>query len=486
MTTILDEVAQDYEPSPRVTVVLAPRTAFVAQDVVDTLRKVEDSWAGMSNTRLLTAAGKQDLGDGRFVGITYALQDNQVQFEDRQTPAQTGVVTTASGASVAGKITVTDTSATFVTNLVKRGSFIVNWTDQSIVSVHDVIDENNLRVKVPTSGLGNTYEISDAYSVFNVVQVQLGGGNPTAVDDLLASIDAAVPSVGTYLTIALSTNAGLVEGSGGLLPAELLMVEQIHGQGHSAVYLNTEALVNGNGYQQTPWDNFSDAIDDAESLNLLTIHLQADATVDRNISNFKIIGLNLPTVDLGGFDYKNGIFSELTITGTQGTGNSPLLALTCAVLGITNFNGSMLTVTVVGTISIADGAFCLINGVIPAVGGVPWTLDMGATGAASTVQIQNISGGLIVTNMDNAGDAAHFAFHQGSITIDATCTAGNIVVSGSVKVTDNSGAGCTVDLTATGGYLGLEELVADHVTPGTFGEWIGKKLLTVSKFIGLK
>ena len=66
---------------------------------------------------------------------------------------------------------------------------------------------------MPTSGVGNTYEIGDAYSVFNVIKCTLGGGNPTAVDDLAASIDAAVPSVGTFLTLALSTNASLIGGT---------------------------------------------------------------------------------------------------------------------------------------------------------------------------------------------------------------------------------------------------------------------------------
>ena len=103
MTTLTD-VEQDYEPSPRVSVVLAPRTEFVAQDVVDTLRKIEDSWRGMSETRLVTAAGKDDLGGGVNVGITYQLQDNQVQFEDRQTPAETGTITTGSGAAIAGRL----------------------------------------------------------------------------------------------------------------------------------------------------------------------------------------------------------------------------------------------------------------------------------------------------------------------------------------------------------------------------------------------
>jgi hypothetical protein len=233
------------------------------------------------------------------------------------------------------------------------------------------------------------------------------------------------------------------------------------------VFLDTEALVNGNGYQQTPWDNWSDAVDDAEALSLHKIEIASDATLDRNLSNFTVVGINLPTVDLAGFDCNNAIFNQVSLTGAQGTGNSPLLALTCNVIAVTDFNGSMLTVSVVSSISIADGAFCLINEVIPAVGGMPWTLDMGAGGAASTVQLQNISGGMTVTNMDNVDDEAHFAYSQGAITIDASCTDGSITVSGSVKITDNSGAGCTVNILAVD-----HELVMGHIMENgeTFAE----------------
>jgi len=100
---VLTGIEQDYDPSPRVTVVLAPRVSFDAQDVVETIRKIEDSFRGMSETKLVDASGKEDLGGGVNVGITYQLQDDQVQFEDRQTPVETGTITTASSGAVGGK-----------------------------------------------------------------------------------------------------------------------------------------------------------------------------------------------------------------------------------------------------------------------------------------------------------------------------------------------------------------------------------------------
>jgi hypothetical protein len=241
----------------------------------------------------------------------------------------------------------------------------------------------------------------------------------------------------------------LVTGISGLTPTIGVEVADIHGQVQRAVFINTEALVNGNGYQQTPYNNFTDAADYAEANGLQILRLQADADLDRNLANFELLGIDLPTFDLQGFSASSLIVRECTVTGVQGGPQFPLLCLVCNIRDLIDFNGSMLTVTVETRIRIADGAFCLINEVIPAIGGSPWELDMGAGGAASTVQLQNISGGLNVTNMDNASDGLHMAFKAGAVTIDATCTAGSIVISGAVKVTDNSGPGCTVDVSAT-------------------------------------
>ncbi len=212
MTDYVTEVEQDFSQSPRVTVVRAPRTQFLAQDVVDTLRLVEDSFRGMSEPKLIDASGKESLGGGVSVGITYQLQNNQFQFEDRQTPAQTGTITTGSGAPVGGLVDVIDASATFVSNGVARGSFIVNWTDQSIVSVVEVVSETELKVRIPTSGIGNSYDFGDSYSVFNVEIVELSGGNATAVDDLGGTIQPVVPAIGTYVVLAQSSSATLVNG----------------------------------------------------------------------------------------------------------------------------------------------------------------------------------------------------------------------------------------------------------------------------------
>jgi hypothetical protein len=224
-----------------------------------------------------------------------------------------------------------------------------------------------------------------------------------------------------------------------------LYVSHLHGHIPRGIFINTEELTNGNGYQQTPYNNWTDAVDAAEAELLRTLYLEADATVDRNLSNFEIQGLDLPAVDLAGFDFKNVIVRECDVTGAQGTGQSPLLLLTSNLTNISNFNGSCLTVTAVGSIGIADGGFVLINELVPFVAGTTVTLDMQAGAAGSTANFQNLSGDFALTNVDHALDVVTIYMRQGSLTIDATCTAGTINVGGNVNLTDNSGVGCTVN-----------------------------------------
>jgi hypothetical protein len=246
-----------------------------------------------------------------------------------------------------------------------------------------------------------------------------------------------------------------------------LLLAETHGQIRRGVFVNTEEATNGNGYQQTPFNNWSDAVDAAETELLQTLYLEADATVDRNLFNFEILGLDFPSIDLAGFDYKNTIIRECDVTGAQGTGNNPLLLLTCNVTNVSDFNGSALTITAVGSVGIADGAFTLINGLVPFVGGAAVTIDMQSGAAGSNANFQNLSGEFSLTNVDDIADVVTMYFVQGRLTIDATCTAGSIIVGGNVEVIDNSGSGCTVTTTSTVSQ-NVSEAVGSRVIESTY------------------
>jgi hypothetical protein len=234
----------------------------------------------------------------------------------------------------------------------------------------------------------------------------------------------------------------VITSGSGLSAAEQLQLEQIHGQVDRIIHINTELVPLGNGYQQTPWNNWADAIDDAEAQALLKLEVLADATVDRQIKNFEIIGVDNPTLDLNGQDMSGSFVSRLSITGAM-AGN--LNATEIAIFNASGLSGIFLTVSAAGTLAVQNNADFLMSRVGPAIAAQPWTLSM-TLGGPSVAAVHNITGGVILTNMDNVGDVAHLLFAQGEVTIDSSCVEGEVVIGGTVVINDNSGPNCTVTI----------------------------------------
>lgn len=460
MTTLTGEVEQDWSQSPRVSVVKLPRTQFLAQDVVDTLRKIEDTWEGMSEDKLIDASGKEDLGAFQ-VGITYQLQNNQIQFADRQDFAEVGTITTASGAPIGGLISVIDNTATFQTNNVVRGSIVFNWDDRSVISVQTVVSETELKVRVPTSGTNNDYGIGDNYSVLNVDLCDLSGGNATAVDDLAATIDAVVPSVGTYVVLAQASNATIVEG---VDTATLTtQVAEIHGQMRRSVYIDTSAGVNGNGYQQSPFNNITDGIDEAENNNLSSLVFLADATLDRQLRNFDVSGIGDPVIDLNGQNITGSRFQWVSIDGTGiGAADYERCSIRNNVAGI---EGHMHRCGIQGAVEMAVNGSLIMEQCYSEVAGLltpSVSLNTASTSAALSVRFY--SGGIQIEDSQAVGNNTTVEVPAGRIKLAATNTAGTISVRGTADLDDSSG-GATID---------KEALL-----------W-PKTVLTIKKFLGLK
>ena len=151
-------------------------------------------------------------------------------------------------------------------------------------------------------------------------------------------------------------------------------------------------------------------------------------------------------------------------------------------------------------------------------------IDMGGTG--TDLLVRDWSGGLKLSNYTSGTNAISIDITSGHIIIDSTVTAGVFTFRGLGKLTDNSGPGATVDrdnlinraviassvwdqpiaehtivgsvaealaTTSTGGVSAATIAnavwnadIASHTTAGTFGYTVGKKLLSLAKFIGLK
>lgn len=205
MTTRTD-VTYDLRRSPRIAEVASPSVEMLVQDYVDTTRPFESSFEAMSHTFLISASGKDDLGGGKFVDITMSEKDLKLSFEARTTPAETGTVTTGSAVPIKGEISFTDTAATFVTNNVARGSLVINFTDQSVADVVEVISETELTTKTLVNGIGNTFDVADVYHVFNIVQLTVQGGNVVGVDSVDVATNAILPTAFSQVVLTLSSS----------------------------------------------------------------------------------------------------------------------------------------------------------------------------------------------------------------------------------------------------------------------------------------
>jgi hypothetical protein len=80
------DIYVDWDADPRIIWVESPSVELTVQDLVDTCRSIEADTINMAYPFLISAAGKEPLGGGVFVGITATLQNAVVAFEARPGP----------------------------------------------------------------------------------------------------------------------------------------------------------------------------------------------------------------------------------------------------------------------------------------------------------------------------------------------------------------------------------------------------------------
>jgi hypothetical protein len=202
--TIRNDITVDFISSPRVITVASPSVELQIQDLVDTLRDIEDNISNMSYPKLINASGKEPLGSGVLVGVTAELQNAQVAFEARTTAVESGTVTTG------GTNLLIDASATFVSNGIVRGSVVNNNTDGSVSEVVSVNSETEMSVVSLIGGVDNDFDIGDSYDVYNIVRCNISGGNLVGIDDVGGELDPVLPTAHTQVTRTLSSSATLL------------------------------------------------------------------------------------------------------------------------------------------------------------------------------------------------------------------------------------------------------------------------------------
>ncbi len=480
-----DDITIVQDVTPRYAEIASPSTEIVMQDYVDTLRVAEDDFQNMSFPFLINASGKEDLGGGTLVAITVQEQNLQLAFQQRTAPAETGTVTTASGPpSVLNRIRFTDTSADFVTAAIQPGSYIVNWTDRNVTDVLRVISATELELRTPSQGTDNEYDLGDDYSVWNITQVRTSGGNLVAVDTGGSAIPAILPTWGTQVILTTSSSATIQE-----------LTEIRYATYQNAVWVDQAGGSAGQTYPAgtplQPVNNIPDAVAIANALGFHKLHVHDGLTLDTgdDVEDLILEGDDpeLTTVTINtGANVLRSQFRSLTMTGVL-DGDSVISD--CVIQPPLTFVEGTLRRCLIEAGTITLGGTADVN-IINCYSGVAGTATpiIDYNGSGRDLILRNWSGGIEVQNKTGA-DAVSIDLISGQIILDSTVTAGTIRVAGTGKLTDNSTA--TVDDTGLVNNANVaaavwNALVATYSAAGSFGQQVGRKLLTVGRFLGLR
>lgn len=259
------------------------------------------------------------------------------------------------------------------------------------------------------------------------------GVNAIIVDETLHGIVDLIPSNVWEQSAALHDN----EGTFGHYVNYLKFVEK-------RVYLNTQALVNGNGSQDSPYNNIQDAVDKAEQDGVSTIVLAGDVILHKALKNITIHGIGLPEFDANGFDLKGVKLYQVKFKGAY---TSPVIAQECNLLNGAYLDGYFencglggdLICNTTTTVLMKDCASLIAGNSRP-------TISMNS-GGWTELSIRGYSGGLTIKDCDNALDRVTVELLAGSLTYDATNTAGIMVARGTGKFVDQTTGATVVDET---------------------------------------
>lgn len=417
--------------SPRIVKVLSPNSEITMQSLVDELRDWEDEPWNMSYKKLITASGKQELGGGVVVGITAQLENVLLMFESRTTSLSQGTATSNDSGT-----TLTDISATFITNGIQLGATIINFTDKSVATVLSIDSETQITHELLSDGTLNTWTIGDEYKIWNEVQCEASGGNLVSIDNNGATMSPIMPSAFTQVIKTSSSSATL---------SELSAIQ--YSSFNSYVTIDISNGTSGTAYpigtEEFPVNNLSEAKIIASNNGFNTFYIIGDITLNGgltpdNVSDYILIGQGASVNSskttitfLNGCIGQNTKYKNAKIVGVQG-GES--FYENCVIGAISNSHCQYDSCALIGpnTITTSDP-----NG---------WIKDHVATlnncysidewyivnySESSMHQIySNFSGRIKITNCTNSNAGITIRLNAGSIWLDSTVTAGNFIIRG--------------------------------------------------------
>ena len=212
----------------------------------------------------------------------------------------------------------------------------------------------------------------------------------------------------------------------------------------ASIHVDTELPVNGDGSQQSPFNNMNDAKDMVEATGIKKIFLSGEITIPTSVKNINIYGIGLPRIHLNGQDLKNSKFYHCSLEGTY---TDSIIAQQCRLENDMTLRGHFDTCELLGNVIVAPNSTVLM---VDCLSGIPGlnrpTLSMNS-GQASQVSIRGQKGGLTVNDCDHADDVITAEIAQGSLTFSGSCTNGEMVARGNCKFVDETNGATVTDET---------------------------------------
>jgi hypothetical protein len=427
------DITVNWGLSPRLIEVALPSVIVNNQDLHDTLNSntlqpgmADDSLENMDDDPIIESAGKEDLGGGGAVGITSSLLNGQVAFgrsSPRHTTAYT--VTTASATQFIAS------GALLQTIGAQRGDWILNWSDQSVTEILEVLSETTANVR-PITGMAassDDFAVSDVCTIWEVEECELSGGNVVAEDAAQLAINPLFTTFGRFATRASASQA---------TTQELSTIERAAFEG--GVWYDatgTAGTTYPAGTPGQPVNNLTDLKVIAAAFGFQEINLRGNLTFQGGdtLTGFTIFGkstANLVTIDVGA-TVTDCAFEDLDLTGgLAGTTQ----AHDCNILAITGFAGELHNCKISTSIICQTGVSVFILDCKSGVQGTSTPfIDLNGTNADCGVR--GYDGGIEFRLMTSGNVSVDL--NSGHCVIANSNAGGTFVVRGTGKLTNNSG-----------------------------------------------
>jgi hypothetical protein len=414
--------------SPRVFRIPQGTDEAVVFDIYDTVRDEEDEPKNLVYPELISIGGGEVLDSVTNVGFTITLDNGQIIFDEEPVPSSEGTVTNPD----TNGLFLEDNTATFQTDGVVIGYWIINFRSRAVGTVLQVLSETRIQL---LNGLSqgvadNEWQNGDPYRIWPIITKEVSGGNAVSVDTLGDPINVVVPSFGTQVN-RTSASSATNQNS---LDIEYASFNGGVSVDLTSIFSGTDFPV---GTPRAPVNNFSDALSIANIRGFDILFINGNSTIDSGLdySNFRIIGQSQNKTILTILSSANVSHTEFNSANIIGTLDGGSLLKNCLIGDLDFVDGFVENCVLNGTIILSGIAEAHIIDCSGSNLGVQPTIDMGGSGSA--LAMHNYNGDILLTNKSGS-EPVVIDLNSGEVMIDSTVTNGDITIRGIGKLINNS------------------------------------------------